>query len=481
MGSIQHLTGLGLVASGCLRVLAAYVLFIAITRLSSRSYVRHALWLLFLTGAGFYWAFLGIQALTPVHLAHSIVRSFGADQLASTSSSNATTIKVPFSWDHWLELTSSILVCMYAIGLVLMLFRLVRRRRFLRMAVARAQMVSPGSHSAFQSACRHVGISRCRILELPGLHSPGTAYTWKPLVLLPEGLDLYLDSEQVIDVLCHELIHIRRLDFFWNTLAELVSVVLFFHPAIWLALSKLRRERELASDEAVVELRQGRRTDYALCLTRLARRRVLGRQLVAPSHLTLLDSFLALRVQTLLKENRRRPWWKQSAAVSTGLLALMLFFAGWSSLALAIELALPAPKSVPPMAQEKHSSASQKVRVASGKPHAFSAKIGKLPPNPPAVHENPEEPNENPSFAPRGGNIESLITDREIESRVSPREVDNPSTWDETPPSMPSQSPVSWRRTIAGAAIGALEHVVLGGRDKDVDKDRGVGRGIETR
>ena len=479
MGSIQHLTGLGLVASGCLRILAAYVLFIAFTRLSSRSYVRHALWLLFLSGAGFYWAFLGIQALTPGHLTHSIVRSVGADQLASTISSDATTIKVPFSWDNWLELTSSILVCIYAIGLVLMLFRLVRRRRLLRIAVARAQVVSPGSHSAFQRACRHVGISRCRILELPGLHSPGTAYTWKPLVLLPEGLDLYLDSEQVIDVLCHELIHIRRLDFFWNTLAELVGVVLFFHPAIWLALSKLGRERELASDEAVVELRQGRRTDYALCLTRLARRRVLGCQLAAPSHLALLDSFLALRVQTLLKENRRRTWWKQSAAVSAGLLALMLFFAGWSSLALAFELSLPVPKSIALMVQEKHSTASQKVRVASSKPHAFSAKIGKLPPNPPAVHEIPGEPDENASFVPRGGNIESLITVQEIESRVSPKKVDERSTWDEAPPSMPSQSPVSWRRTIAGAAIGALEHVAL--RGKDVDKDKGIGRDPDTR
>ena len=479
MGSSQHLTGIGLIASGCLRILAAYVLFIAFTRLSSRSYVRHVLWLFFLIGAGFYWAFLAIQALTPVHLTGLIVRSVGADQLASTSSSNTTTIKVPFSWDHCLELTSSILVCIYAIGLVLMLFRLVRRRRFLRMAVARAQVVCPGSHKAFQSACQHLRISRCRILELPGLHSPGTAYTWKPLVLIPEGLDLYLDSEQFIDVLCHELIHIRRLDFFWNTLAELVGVVLFFHPVIWLALSKLGRERELASDEAVVELRQGRRTDYALCLTRLARRRVLGCQLAGPSHLALLDSFLALRVQTLLKENHRRSWWKQSAAVSAGILALMLFFAGWSSLALAIELALPVPKSFPLMAQKKHSSASQKVRVTSVKPHAFSAKIGKLPPNPPAVHEIPEKPDENASVAPRGGNIESLIAAQEVESRVSPREVDERSTWDEAPPSMPSQSPVSWRRTIAGAAIGALEHVALGG--KDVDKDKGVGRVPDTR
>jgi hypothetical protein len=195
--------------------------------------------------------------------------------------------------------------------------------------------------------------------------------------------------------------------------------------------------------------------------------------------LALLDSFLAFRVQTLLKENRRRTWWKQSAAVAAGLLALMLFFAGWSSLALAIELALPVPKSVALVAEEKHSSASRKVRVATSKPHAFSIKIGNLPPNPIAVHEIPEEPDENASFAPRGGNIESLIAAQVVEPRVSPREVEERSTWDEAPPpSMPSQSPVSWRRTIAGAAIGALEHVALGG--KDVDKDKGIGRNPDT-
>ena len=169
----------------------------------------------------------------------------------------------------------------------------------------------------------------------------------------------------------------------------------------------------------------------------------------------------------------------QSVAVSTGLLALMLFFAGWSSLALAIELALPIPKSVPLMAQEKHSSVSQKVRIANSKPHAFSAKIVKLPPNPPAVHEIPEQPDENTSFAPRGGNIESLIAAQEVQSSASPREVGERSTWDEAPPSTPSQSPVSWRQTIAGAAIGALEHIALGG--KDVDKDKGVGRSPDTR
>src|SRR4029077_13829523 len=121
------------------------------------------------------------------------------------------------------------------------------------------------------------------------------------------------------------------------------------------------------------------RPDYALCLTRLARRRILGCQLEAPSHLALLDSFLALRVQTLLKENRRRTWWKRSAAMSASVVALSLFLAGWSTLSLAIELARPMGESSPPMVQGESSAASQKAPVGAGTPHVLLSGVRQLP------------------------------------------------------------------------------------------------------
>jgi beta-lactamase regulating signal transducer with metallopeptidase domain len=472
MGSI-HLGGFGLVASCCIRILAGYVLFIALTRLCARSYVRHALWLVFLTGAGVYWATLVAQELKPAHLTHAAIHSVSVDDLAPSSST--TTIAIPYSWDRRFELTGIILVCAYAGGLILMLSRLIRRRRLLCRAVARAEPVSPGFESEFEKACRHLGVSRCQILELRGLSSPGTAYTWKPLVLLPDGLDLYLDSEQFVDVLYHELIHIRRLDFLWNTVGELVSCLLFFHPAIWLALSKLSRERELACDEAVMTLRQGRRPDYALCLTRLARRRILGCQLEAPSHLALLDSFLALRVQALLTENRRRTWWKRSAAISASVVALSLFLAGWSTLSLAFELARPMAENSRLMVQGQSPAATQKSPVGAGKPHVFSSRVRHLPPNALKLREVPSAPDKTP-LATSDGNIEAVIASPQVESRVSPREVDEQSTWDEAPPAVASHSPISLRRAAMGAAIGALEHVALGGRDVDKDIDKGGGR-----
>jgi beta-lactamase regulating signal transducer with metallopeptidase domain len=476
MGPFQHLTGLGLVASGCIRILAAYVLFIALTRLTLRSRVRHAFWLLFLVGAGFYWATLVAQALVPILPTHITIRSVSvaADQIASIDS-DTTTIAIPFSWDHRLKFASDVLACAYASGLIIMLFRLLRRRRVLRITVARARPVSGDLCGVFERACHRLGISRCRILELPGLLSPGTAYTWKPLILLPDRLDLCFDKEELVDVLYHELIHIRRLDFFWSTLVGLVGCVLFFHPAVWLALSKLDRERELACDEAVMKLRQGRRADYALCLTRLARRRILGCQLEAPSHLGLLNSFLALRIQALLEENRRRTWGKQCAVVSANLLALLLFFAGWSSLSLAVELSRPMANIAPLMASGKYSTASRRMMARGRKPYAPHPWVKQQPSIPVTLHEARAEPEEHKSLAPADANIDALIAAPQVESRVSPREGDERSTWDEAPPSIATQSPVSWRRTVMGAAIGALERVALGGRDvdKDIDKDGG--------
>lgn len=161
--------------------------------------------------------------------------------------------------------------------------------------------------------------------------------------------------------------------------------------------------------------------------------------------------------------------------MSASVLALSLFFAVWSSLSLAIDLARPLGKSSPLMAQGEPSSASQKTTVGARKPHESWPRIRQLPPNAPAVHEVPSEPEEAPL---RGGdgNIEAVMDSPQVASHAAPREVDERSTWDEAPPAVPSQSPVSLRRAVMGAAIGAIEHVALGGKDVDKDINKGGGR-----
>jgi tetratricopeptide (TPR) repeat protein len=70
-------------------------------------------------------------------------------------------------------------------------------------------------------------------------------------------------------VLEHELAHIRRRDFWTEVLARAATALLWFHPAAWAALKNLRRERELACDDAVLDLGV-KPSDYAAQLLKMA-------------------------------------------------------------------------------------------------------------------------------------------------------------------------------------------------------------------
>jgi beta-lactamase regulating signal transducer with metallopeptidase domain len=486
MGPSHHLAELGIVATGFLRILAAYLLLVVVARVTRRPQVRHVLWLVFLVGAGFYWTTLLAQVVKPLPSSGPATRSVVAGEPARGIT--PTRVAIPSAWDDRLETASRALTWAYAGGVILMLFRLARRRRFFRQAVARARPVSADVKSAFEEARSRLGVSRCRIVELPGLPSPATAYIWRPLVLIPEGLDSYLNSEQLVDVLYHELIHIRRLDFLWGTLGDIVGALLFFHPAIWSAQRNLGRERELACDGAVVKWRHGRRTDYASCLAQLARRRVLGRQLEPPSHLALLNSFLALRVQTLLTENRRRSGWKQGGAILAGLLALFVFVATWSPLSLSLELARPLVASAPLVMQDGRSTASREFGVHHGKPTPRpSATIAPvdgvstgvrqplpIPPGPPALAGIPLEAGEMESLSTaNNGSHDAGIVYPQVEPEGLPWPAHEGPVWNETPPSKTVPNPISKRRTIIGAALGVLWRVAAASTGQEGESDSG--------
>ena len=50
----------------------------------------------------------------------------------------------------------------------------------------------------------------------------------------------------------HELQHIRRRDFVFDGIASFCRALLFFYPAVWYAMLRLKLESELACDLAVV-------------------------------------------------------------------------------------------------------------------------------------------------------------------------------------------------------------------------------------
>ncbi|MGA7854585.1 MAG: M56 family metallopeptidase [Candidatus Acidiferrales bacterium] len=463
-----HILGVEIVAGAVIRILTAYLLFYALTRLASKASVRHALWLVFLAASSVYWVAAFARLIHWQPTATSALAT-AVPLLVPGTAGSITTLRIPLSWNGFVSPAITIVSWIYIVCTAAMFLRVVRRRLELRQAVAQAQPAAPELETVFQKACTHLEISRCQILEAAGLTSPGTAYVWNPVVIMPEGVDADLDKEQLIDVLYHELTHIKRLDFLWSTLAEFAACLLFFHPAAWLALRNLARERELACDLAVMELRQGRRQDYALCLTRLARRQILGLQVAPPKHLALLNSFLAYRVKTLLAEKQRRSPAIRATAMFAGTAALLVFAVGWSSFALAIvEEAAPRvvaalPSVVRPRAR------SMNVRLhAPALPKTEAPRTSDAQPEANAIASQPTVFR----FSPVDPSFDGGATsDAGFEPSNSRSGHSSGATGYDPSARTPGPNAPSWQRTAADAAVGALSRVAAGRRDNDNDAD----------
>ncbi len=100
-----------------------------------------------------------------------------------------------------------------------------------------------------------------------------TPVTWgvlRPVILVPAYV-LDWPAEKYTAMVRHERAHIDRRDWLWQTFAECVTAVLWFHPLVWLAAARLRSEAEHTADDRVLADGTGA-SSYAQQLLDIARR-----------------------------------------------------------------------------------------------------------------------------------------------------------------------------------------------------------------
>ena len=74
---------------------------------------------------------------------------------------------------------------------------------------------------------------------------------WRPVIVVPRNLMPTLGSRHLRDVLYHELAHVKRYDLWVNLIQNIVYVLYFFNPLLWVAGAILRQLRDEAADETV--------------------------------------------------------------------------------------------------------------------------------------------------------------------------------------------------------------------------------------
>jgi beta-lactamase regulating signal transducer with metallopeptidase domain len=226
--------------------------------------------------------------------------------VSPVSAALAGVSKRPWSWTLNFALTpqfSTILSGLsWAYAAILAVFLLSFWTRFLqlRILLGASRPASESVSSLFDSVRSCIQVPRCEVRLVQGLHSPAATGWWRPKIMVPDEFLSRLETPQLVSILRHELMHVRRRDYLWDRLATLGCYLVFFHPAAWLLRRHLRWDRELACDIGAVDRSDACRLEFAACLTNLASWRLSGRYFAGPIDFLSPPSLLGARVRALV-------------------------------------------------------------------------------------------------------------------------------------------------------------------------------------
>ena len=165
----------------------------------------------------------------------------------------------------------------------------------------------------------------------------------RPVILIPTELATAEGLAAIEQLILHEHAHLRRYDDWTNLIQRTIERIFWFNPIVWILGRRIALEREIASDDAVVD-RTGAAHQYATSLWKLAREmRMPEHAVVAPGAL-LTRKQISIRIEQLLDKNRARLHGSPVAALGVAL-------AGCAAVALVATAAPAVELPAPPMSK----------------------------------------------------------------------------------------------------------------------------------
>jgi len=163
------------------------------------------------------------------------------------------------------------------------------------------------------------------------VQAPTAVGLLKPAVVIPEWLMRELSTQELQQVMLHELTHLRRRDDWTNLFQKILKALLFFHPAVWWVEQRISLEREMACDDAVLAETADPRT-YAQCLVHLAEKSLVRRSLALAQAAVSRIGQTSRRVVQILDGDRPRTTqvWKPAVSLVAVVSCASLVFLGWA-------------------------------------------------------------------------------------------------------------------------------------------------------
>lgn len=149
----------------------------------------------------------------------------------------------------------SLLMGIWFAGFLIIIVKAILEYLVLRNAERNAQDFDL-SRQAFkwEKIVQQTGLSRSPRILLSQTMSIPITFGWQhPIILLPQQA-INWDDERIRQVLLHELIHIKRADYFFNILSVGVKGLYWFNPISWIQIEQFRLTREWACDEQLLAM-----------------------------------------------------------------------------------------------------------------------------------------------------------------------------------------------------------------------------------
>ena len=232
---------------------------------------RYALWLLVLLRLALPWTIPSPASLFNVlkmpAAAHQAQLEISPVQTVDVSNLNAeaAAASLPSSGVHWLAWLWATGAFLLASCAVISQYRFHRRVGRLR------PLIDEPTLSLLEDCKALMGVSTpVTLVEMEAVKSPTLFGFVRPRLLLPTGLVSSFTRDELRHVFLHELAHIKRHDILTGWMAFGLQVVHWFNPLVWLALHRLRVDRELACDELALSCaRTGENESYGLTIVKL--------------------------------------------------------------------------------------------------------------------------------------------------------------------------------------------------------------------
>ena len=281
----------------------------------------------------------------------SVVADFVADSIKEkTSAENATAasdssgdemasqqqsdLRRPAWWrtsmGNWWS-PAELTVCVWLFGVLRFLLWTLLSRVSLALLMGKAKRIEDGDLAReFRRHCEQMKLRRGVSLFLlsPGKNFPPMAGgIFRPWIGLPAEADKWSESRRSV-VIVHELAHIRRNDCLAEILCRMVTALQWWNPLVWLAVRRLRVERENACDDLVL-LTGADPADYADTIVEVARPL---RRMPVPAMAK--HRGLETRVRRILDRKMQRTprvsWCLTMATWSSFLVVLPVAWFGWA-------------------------------------------------------------------------------------------------------------------------------------------------------